>query len=95
MLTADDLKIYLNKEYLTNVIMVWDASGSVSSVYIARYTIPQLPKGVLTKQTWSLGQCKTQMEMGASPYNSKRNYSQGQVVLAQALSKGNASSYSE
>lgn len=75
--------------------MVWDASWSVSSVYIARYTIPQLPKGVLTKQTWSLGQCKTQMEMGASPYNSKGNYSQGQVVLAQALSKGNASSYSE
>lgn len=73
--------MYSNKkDRLTNVIMVWDASGSASSVYTARCTTPQLPKGVLTQQTQESnrpGQCKTQMEMGAQPLQLKGALQQG------------------
>ena len=45
--------------------MVWDASGSVSSVYTARCTNLQTPKGPLTQQTWILDRCKTH-DMGGA-----------------------------
>lgn len=79
-------------------MMVWDASGSVSSVCTARCTTTHLPKGALTQLIWSatgLVSAKHRWKWGPSPYNSKGNCSKGQVVLAQALSKGNASSHSE
>lgn len=50
--------------------MVWDASGSVSSLYTARCTNPQTPKDALTQQTWSLDQCKTH-EMGGQQLHLK------------------------
>lgn len=89
---------WMNKDHLTNVTMVWDVAESVSSIYTARCTTPRLPKGVLTQQTWGatdLVSAKHKWKWGASPYNSKGHYGPGQVVLAQALRKGNTSSYSE
>lgn len=78
-------------------MMVWDASGSVSSVYSAICTTTQIPKDVLTQLTWSATDLVSarEMEMRAQPLQLKGDCSEGQVVLVQALSKGYASSYSE